>query len=34
MAKKSKRSHASYVKAAKKGLATKRRKYGKNLRKG
>jgi len=32
--KKSKRSHASYVKAAKKGLATKRKRYGKDLKKG
>ncbi len=35
MAKKhKKRSHASYVKAAKKAVRTKRKRYGKNLRKG
>ena len=29
-----KRSRASYVKAAKKAVATKRKKYGKSLRRG
>ena len=29
-----KRSRASYVKAAKKAVATKRKRYGKDLRKG
>jgi len=29
-----KRSHASYVKAGKKAARTKRKKYGKDLRKG
>lgn len=31
---KAKRSHASYVAAAKKAVRTKRKRYGKNLRKG
>ena len=29
-----KRSHASYVKAAKKAVRTKRKRYGKDLRRG